>query len=618
MKRAISIGGGGPAVGLGLGVLKRLAETPSLTFDVWACSCIGSLLGVTYNTAPPGQEFQYANTFLRRLMRDEATYSLFPVSPAFVPDIGAHAARMASHLTDPETWSRLLLPDRLGESIGAWTQFLRDPGRWHQAEFNALLVNDGIALNPFVRLAFSTLYSAPMPGLSRVHYADHPRQGDRYGLMLEELYRPGRPRIYTNAYNMDDQRLELFTNVKDHPRYRPIDFGSLVAGSSLPYVMEPVVLDGKTYCEGATVDTVNFRDLLANHPDLEEIWVVRLLSRKQIRPPRNLTDALTNLVMLFAATASEDAVTLLRFELEAQRSKVRVIEIPVDGAIAYKWTEENLDQGIDAGWRSADAVVSGYRPQHGVTGSRLARASLAGRARGAAELAETVRRAAPATITPAAAVTATLAEVAGLLRRLPLHLPDTEKLAGGELLLRLDSTAGAQHAAALRREEVRQQLVMALTDAGDTGRIELLNTAVRLLRAADELEDQVGELLDDVRRTWRHGAQAAWLTPLMDALDGLLQVAAETTPDDAGDVELLCTMSDDRSTELRHFRARVLGGITEDRTAERIAVVTLTNSAEFVISGLARVASLLRTIGLVQDSAHLLDPGGLDRPRRTA
>ena len=37
-------------------------------------------------------------------------------------------------------------------------------------------------------------------------------------------------------------------------------------------------IDGTTYVEGATVDTVGFWDLLQNHPDLDEVWVCRILT----------------------------------------------------------------------------------------------------------------------------------------------------------------------------------------------------------------------------------------------------------------------------------------------------------------------------------------------------
>jgi predicted acylesterase/phospholipase RssA len=52
MKSAITLGGGGPAAGLHIGVLRALAEG-GFTFndesDVWALSCIGAWVGIVYN-----------------------------------------------------------------------------------------------------------------------------------------------------------------------------------------------------------------------------------------------------------------------------------------------------------------------------------------------------------------------------------------------------------------------------------------------------------------------------------------------------------------------------------------------------------------------------------------
>ena len=87
---------------------------------------------------------------------------------------------------------------------------------------------------------------------------------------------------------------------------------ALCACSALPFIEETVEIGGVTYCEGALVDTVNFESLLEEHPDMDEIWVVRIVDSKQIRKPENLHDALANLCQLFAATVGEDDVKLVQ------------------------------------------------------------------------------------------------------------------------------------------------------------------------------------------------------------------------------------------------------------------------------------------------------------------
>ena len=56
-KRALTLAGGGPAVGIGLGVLEALGEFPEITFDVLeSLSCVGAWLGCLYQVSPDRAE----------------------------------------------------------------------------------------------------------------------------------------------------------------------------------------------------------------------------------------------------------------------------------------------------------------------------------------------------------------------------------------------------------------------------------------------------------------------------------------------------------------------------------------------------------------------------------
>lgn len=202
----------------------------------------------------------------------------------------------------------------------------------------------------------SMMYKSANRGLSRIYYPD---SALLERIKFENLYLPGKPVLYHNAYNLTDDRLELFSNANS--KYERISGHTLCACSALPYIEEPVELNGKTYCEGATVDTVNFEDLMKNHPDLEEVWVSRILDIKQVRKPENLYDALNNLVMLFAATTSEDDVKLFKFHVAKTHPNLKVIEIPVAYNVSYDWTYSNLNRAIDEGYEAADKVVAAYR-----------------------------------------------------------------------------------------------------------------------------------------------------------------------------------------------------------------------------------------------------------------
>ena len=144
----------------------------------------------------------------------------------------------------------------------------------------------------------------------------------------------------------------------------PITASTLCACSALPFIEGTVEIDKVTYCEGALVDTVNFESLLEEHPDLEEIWVSRIVDSKQIRKPENLHDALANLCQLFAATVGEDDVKLfkyhVRYDEERKASEtLTVVEIRVPGHINFKWNHSNLENGRELGKAAAEASNRG-------------------------------------------------------------------------------------------------------------------------------------------------------------------------------------------------------------------------------------------------------------------
>jgi predicted patatin/cPLA2 family phospholipase len=147
--------------------------------------------------------------------------------------------------------------------------------------------------------------------------------------------------------------------------YRPIDAASLCAGSALPYIEQTVEIDGDVYCEGALVDTVNFKNLLRDHPDLDEIWINRIVDADQILPPRNLYDSMANLCEQFAATVGEDDVKLFKYhitcgEAEGEFNHLTIVEIPVDRHINFDWSHSNLELGIKMGALAADHTKKRY------------------------------------------------------------------------------------------------------------------------------------------------------------------------------------------------------------------------------------------------------------------
>lgn len=371
VKRAIALAGGGPAVGLSIGSLKRLHEEPDIHFDVWTLACIGAWLGIVWNQAEPGKEVDTSIDFFRGIFRPDDLYDKFPIAAAFAPDWVESARNVVTFALDPKSYENLIVPDAIMAAYEELVRFVTDPRQWTNSNLNTLILNQILAVNPWSRFMTSMIYKNKTQGLARLYYQD---SALLRRIRFENLYRPGKPVLYHNAYNLTDDRLELFSNANS--KYERISGRTLCACSALPYIEEPVVIDGKTYCEGATVDTVNFEDLLKNHPDLDEVWVSRILDIKQVRKPENLYDALNNLVMLFAATTSEDDVKLFKHHVAKSHPDLKIIEIPVAFNVNYDWTYSNLDRSIDEGYDAADAVLAAYRQGRELTRAEAGKVSV--------------------------------------------------------------------------------------------------------------------------------------------------------------------------------------------------------------------------------------------------
>jgi hypothetical protein len=195
---------------------------------------------------------------------------------------------------------------------------------------------------------------------------------------FEELKSEGKPFIIHNAYKFGSKDVDIFVN-RDPPsrrKYPKITAQSLCACSALPYIEETVLFeDGSEYCEGALIDTLNFSRLLEDHPDVEEIWVSKIVSYEQIKQPKTITDALGNLCMLFAATVAEDDLKLFKYHARLNYKQIKGLDRPWRGKIIemnyaadpelfeqtnFGWSHRNFDACIKAGEYAARAAVESY------------------------------------------------------------------------------------------------------------------------------------------------------------------------------------------------------------------------------------------------------------------
>jgi predicted acylesterase/phospholipase RssA len=360
-KRAITLAGGGPTAGLHIGVLKRLAQA-GITFDVWGLSCIGAWVGLVYNQCDKGKEVEQTYQFFKDgVFRDDVSYSRFPINSVFGPDWFGNARALSAFLGDYRNYQNLVLPDRMLEAARQTALFMMSPNKWNEGDFNQWVLNHAFAANPFVRFMTSMMYLSNITGLSRILYPDSEFMKS---IKFDRLYEADKPYIYHNAWNLSRQQLDLFSNKRD--KYKWIDAASLCACSALPFIEGTVDIDGETYCEGALVDTVNFKSMIDDHKDLDEIWISRIVDAKQVRKPENLHDNLANLCQLFAATVGEDDVKLFKYHVRNHKNwHGTIVEIHVDSRVNFKWSHGNLDVGVERGYVAADQAYQLYMAETG-------------------------------------------------------------------------------------------------------------------------------------------------------------------------------------------------------------------------------------------------------------
>jgi predicted acylesterase/phospholipase RssA len=569
IRRAIALGGGGPAVGLGLGALKRLQEA-GLTFDVWSLSCIGAWLGCIYHAAPKGTGVESAETFFRAVGRPDEVYSNFPIPTPFAPDFIGSCFKAAEYLSNPSSYQDLFLPNHLYASMLSLRKMVTNPGRWDPSNFNMAMLNDVLAVHPMSRFLVSLIYRTGVTGLARMYYPDHANSGMHFDVEWENLFLPDRPVLYFNAYNLTDQRPELFVNRKNHHLYKPMTMQSLMACSALPYILEPIEIDGKVYCEGATVDTVNFRDLIDNHPDLDEIWVVRILARNQIHAPKTLLDAFNNLVMLFAATTSEDSIALFRLYLQERGSRVRIVEVPVYGDILYEWSYSNLEQSIQGGYQEADKVIKAYRPRMGLVSpvttlvrrvSSWTEHGIDGATQGSAR---------SQSRDPDSVIPMVVSDLCAFTGQLPKYMVlARQAMEGRELSSALTDMHVVHHAAVGLIKDNLEEINESAMQANDYEDVHTVANAISLLQDIDSsLQDMVATII-------RHSGEKRlmqFIEVAIDAVDVLLLTLADAARSQLeADRVLLRKITTDRTEVLRRFRESYFPQGTPDVTGREAA-----------------------------------------------
>src|SRR5258708_34867806 len=171
VRRAITLGGGGPAAGLHIGVLEALHAadiTPKMTFDVWALSCIGAWVGIVYNQFDKDkvkdedraeQTYQF---FKNGVFRDDESYKRFPINTVFGPDWNRIRKALNNFVRDSDNykdfvWDPYRMMDAFQNSMSLLFDHLPDGDKRRQFKkldervINKWLLIQMMRPNPFVR-----------------------------------------------------------------------------------------------------------------------------------------------------------------------------------------------------------------------------------------------------------------------------------------------------------------------------------------------------------------------------------------------------------------------------------------------------------------------------------
>jgi predicted acylesterase/phospholipase RssA len=360
IKRAIALSGGGPPVGLQVGALKALDEF-DIEFDVFSTDCIGSWTACIYNSHHKARRFEKMKQFYNACFVPDDVFDGFSVPVnIFVTDYYRDFKRYWQKLFDYHTYQGLFLPQRQIEYMMKYLNPFNFPKTTTDL---SLMYTTAMSLNPYARLMFKLVYKSPRTGRSWLLGPEN--HGEEFvGRFIDfnKLMRTD-ALIYLNAFNLTQKNINLFVNRTEHPIYKPITLQALKANSSILGYLENVDIDDQKYCEGAVADTVNFCDLLINHPDLDEVWVINILDYKEIEPPKNQLEADLLAVELPFTTIAHDDIKLFAFHLKEAGLDKKIKLIKID--LCYKeldffWKHSTLEKGIQVGYEGALATIHDY------------------------------------------------------------------------------------------------------------------------------------------------------------------------------------------------------------------------------------------------------------------
>lgn len=321
-RSALVISGGAPNATLVAGALVAFHEL-GIHFDVVSTAGAGALLGLMY-LAPKNGDPVSTLRGLSEMGVADPLYQQFPVNfkvfnkPGIMADAYRKMLGMNPLFTQLKDWPA---KDPL-------SQWLKD-----SAEL-ALACTCPSDLN-----TSSTGLCAHVPFIEEIINFD----------AVPEIV----PAFYVNAYNLSTRKMANW-------KQNEIDPLHLQAALSFPFIYPPTQIGDEYFIEGATIDCLNFKDLLKNHPDLEEIVVFDILGAERLlHPPRDLYDAWVMSLITPLVEIARDDVKIFedRYKGNICLHKVPLLDSIPDEVLTevFDWSRSNLNRLYDIGHAATTA-----------------------------------------------------------------------------------------------------------------------------------------------------------------------------------------------------------------------------------------------------------------------
>lgn len=319
-RTALVISGGAPNATLIAGALVAFHKL-GIKFDVVSTAGAGALLGLAYIAPKNGDPESTLRGFMDMGIADPL-YEKFPVNYKVFNKPGA-------------------LADSYRAMLGM-SPWFKQWQNWQAKDPLSQLIKDSAELA--IASACPSDLSPQSLGLcAHVPFAEEIIDFDKIAEMDGQFY--------VNAYNLSARSMANWDKNKIDPLH-------LQAALSFPYLYPPTQIGDEFFIEGAALDTLNFKDLLQNHPDLEEVVVFNILGAdKLLRAPRDLYDAWVMSIITPLVEISRDDIKIFedRYKNDICLHKVPLLEgiAQEDLPEVFDWSRSNLENMFEIGYKQA-------------------------------------------------------------------------------------------------------------------------------------------------------------------------------------------------------------------------------------------------------------------------